>query len=310
MSTPQANASPTEIAIRLAEPGDLRVCRMLLPETIEADRPVQYAVAESRSLGKIVGAVAWSLPPGNNAQVWRVATHVITPFRGQGIDASLLDFAAALGRLRQVRSFDHWHWVEADSDSEHAQLTLGFERLRTIFEFESIPAEVYRSLSPLLNKVRERGRIPVDASVVGLNEADLTAVATLHASQLGGCVSDLLPMLQGLGDRAYDPYLSTVLYVGRRVMGCNLFRRTGDDTGVEDATVIDPSLRNGWAMLWLACEHARRGVEQGIGHFRFTTFVRENGDRLIGARAPLKLLTQRVWLRKPIAAGPAPGDSR
>ena len=75
----------------------------------------------------------------------------------------------------------------------------------------------------------------------------------------------------GLGPGAFHSRYSHVLLIENQVRGCMLARRSGPDTMVVDANVVDPQLRGGWANALLKLE-AFRGAFEGVKWIRFTTF--------------------------------------
>src|SRR6185436_13832935 len=106
-------------------------------------------------------------------------------------------------------------------------------------------------LTPLIERIRRRGRIPPEARIIPLYLADPLAVIQLHIDNLGGDRADLQRRLRGRGDKPFLPQYSRVLMVGDQVRGCLLGHRKDAETMVIDANIVDSSLRGGWANVWI-----------------------------------------------------------
>jgi hypothetical protein len=120
--------------------------------------------------------------------------------------------------------------------------------------------------------MQRQGRIPSTARIIPLYQANHPVVLQLHLDHLGGDRGDLYRKLKGSDAGAFHPRYSRVLMVGEAVMGCILAHRRDKDTAVVDADIVDPSLRGGWANVWLKLEATRGALRLGIKQFQFTTF--------------------------------------
>src|SRR4029078_9488659 len=105
---------------------------------------------------------------------------------------------------------------------------------------------------------------------------------------------------QGVG--AFHPRYSRVLLVDGRVKGCILAHRAAAEVAAVDADIVAPTLRGGWANVWLKLEATRGAIRLGIKTFRFTTFdhytdTRRCAQRLVGVTTRVMQLMYR-----PIAA--------
>jgi hypothetical protein len=127
-------------------------------------------------------------------------------------------------------------------------------------------------LAPLCERMRRQGRIPASAQIIPLYEADLEAVTRLHLAQLGGDAATLMRRLRGEGPDAFSARYSRVLLVDGRMMGFILAHRASRDVAHVDANVVEPSLRGGWANIWLKLEATRGAISIGVKTFVFTTF--------------------------------------
>jgi hypothetical protein len=94
----------------------------------------------------------------------------------------------------------------------------------------------------------------------------------LHLDQMGGNRRELYQKLRGQGIGVYHPRYSRVLLIDGRVKGCVLAHRVDKTTARVDANIVDPSLRGGWANIWLKLEASEHALALGIQQFTFTSF--------------------------------------
>jgi hypothetical protein len=163
---------------------------------------------------------------------------------------------------------------KADTSGEEARewSWLGFSPCETV-EYHELPLDQFEPrLAPLCERLRKQGRIPTSAKIVPLYEADLEAVMRLHLAQLGGDAASIIRRLCGEGADAFSARYSRVLLVDGSVMGFILAHRVSRDVAHVDANVVEPSLRGGWANIWLKLEATRGAMSIGITKFVFTTF--------------------------------------
>ena len=244
--------------------------RMLLPQAVHHGSKVATLVATDAN-GLIVGAAAISprlrtLPlPGP-----RCALHVIPPARGKGLGRELADTAAHLARRLGGRALYAWDMHEADSRPIAMWARLGFTQTVCVQEARTEVARGLEYLKPIFQGVVERGYIPANARVVPLVQADPLQIARLHVDCLGGIYEEILAALHGETPLRYNAQLSPVVLVDGKVMAFNLCERTGADCGFVHATVVHPSLRDGWANLWLKyrglCACVDLGVKTLLSH--------------------------------------------
>jgi GNAT superfamily N-acetyltransferase len=257
-------------AIRPAAQSDAMPLRMLLP-TITRIAASLVAVDGKHQL--VVGAAA-AMPqfrreplPGPG-----VAVHVIEPCRKHGIGRSLIDQLAATARSAGAATLYAAERVEMNSAPMESWKSLGFEICQTVEHHRMELARFEPELQPLIDRVRQRGRIPERARMIPLYQADPQAVLQLHLDYLGGDTLNLSRRLRGEGRDGFLPQYSRVLVVDDVVRGCLLGHRGNADTMVIDANIVDATLRSGWAAVWLRLEAARGVRHLGIKNLEFTTF--------------------------------------
>lgn len=200
-----------------------------------------------------------------------IAMHVIDPCRRQGIGRNFRDLLEAVAKAAGAAALYGAKRVDLGSDEMRGWERLGFSRCESVEE-HVLPIEKFEQrLRPLVERARATGRIPTNACIVPLFQANLPAVLQLHLEHMGGDPGELYRKLLGKGPGAFLPRQSRVLVVDDEVKGCLLARRTGKDAITIDANIVVPSLRGGWANAWLKLE-AFRGAPLGVKEFRFTSF--------------------------------------
>jgi GNAT superfamily N-acetyltransferase len=202
-----------------------------------------------------------------------VALEVIAPYRRRGIGRDLVaQLEKAARQHYSVSALYAASRVEQNSAEVHGWQWLGFRPLDTVEE-HVLPITQFESrLGPLMGRMRAKGRVPANARIVPLYQANAAAVLQFHLDHMGGDRQELYQKLRGKGSGAYHPRYSRVLLVDDRVRGCVLGHRVAKHTFRVDANIVDPALRGGWANVWLKLEAARRALVLGIKEFTFTSF--------------------------------------
>lgn len=284
-------------SIRRASECDALAVRMLMPA--ETDALSYCLVAETGDPPRIIGAagITTSLRP-EPLPGPGVAVHVIPPYRRCGVARDLI---AELARQATISGFGALYAtqkIDLDSDEMRAWKALGFTICETVKHHELPLDEFEVQLAPLLERMRERGKIPASARIIPLCDADLEAVANLHLAVLGGNAFDLRQKLRGDVPNSYSARYSRILLVDNRTVGFILAHRAAQDIAHVDANVLAPEVRGGWANIWLKLEATRGAQELGIKKFVFTSFdhytdTRSFTDRLQGVTVATKVLMYR-----------------
>jgi len=261
--------SQAGFSIRLAASADAKALRMLLPEM--RDGAVQFVAVDGRNK-LVIGAAAVTqshrlqplVGPG-------ISIRVIEPCRRQGVGRALFEQLQLAATLAGAKALFGAKRVDLDSDEMRGWEWFGFTPCETVEE-HVLPITQFESrLGPLIDRMRERGRIPASARVIPLYQADLEAVLQLHLNHMGGDRGEVYRKLRGRGPGAFHSRYSHALLIDNQVKGCMLAHRSGQDTMVVDANVVEPSLRGGWANALLKLEGFRAAFV-GIKWIRYTTF--------------------------------------
>jgi GNAT superfamily N-acetyltransferase len=263
--------------IRTAGPADAKAVRMLLPGLAAA--AVRLVAVDCRQQ-LVIGAAAATRDFRRQPHAGPgVAVHVIEPCRRRGVGSRLLSELAAAVQASGATALYAAQRVDLASDDMRGWQALGFTACETV-EHHLLPlAQFEPMLAPLVERLHERGRIPATAQIIPLYQADLPGVLQLHLENMGGDRGDLDRKLRGQGVGAFHPRYSRVLLVDGAIKGCILAHRGDKDTAVVDANMVDPSVRGGWANVWLKLEATRGALRLGIKNFEFTTFDHYNDTR-------------------------------
>src|SRR4051812_41740031 len=163
---------------------------MILPELRDG---LQSFVAVDGEHRLVIGAAAMTrscrkapvVGPG-------VALEVIAPCRRHGIATTLLQHlertAAQAFRAEALYATAR---VEAGSTESQAWRWLGFRTIDTVASHNLPTDRIEAKLGPLVDRMRSKGRIPANACIIPLYEANAAAVLQLHLDQMGGERRDL-----------------------------------------------------------------------------------------------------------------------
>ena len=295
--------SGEEFVIRPPTPPEKRACRMLLPAATGDAQRARLYVAAAGSPPRVVGAAALGLDSRHHTHHgWQIDLRVIAPFRRRGIGRALAEHAVAQAAAHGVPCLHAWQWVEPESEPARAWAALGFSPARRKLEYEADIEQASSTLVPLYRQVRESGYIPATATIIPLGEADHDAVARLHAEYLGGSRRVLMPLLTGAAPDCYHPKYSRIILLDGRVVGASLGRILADGVCEVDAHVLHPSVRMGWANLWLKMEAAERLLEDGIRTMRYFTLEQHTDTQRISRQAGCRLIRSLVQMRREVAA--------
>ena len=288
---------PDAPAIRPPTPAERRACRMLLPRATGAGQRASLYVAAWGQPERVVGAAALGLDARREGhQGWQLDLRVIAPFRRRGIGRALVEHAAARARSHGVVVLHAWEWLEPDSGAANALRALGFIPGRRKSEYETVLADSLPTILPLYEQVREHGWIPPSARIIPLARADHDAVAALHAQYLGGSRRLLVPLLNGTAPDCFDPQYSRVLLVDGHVVGFTLGRILPGGVCEVDANVLHPSVRLGWANLWLKVEAAQLLMANGIHTIRYFSLEQHTDTHRLSRQAGAKLVRTLVQM--------------
>jgi GNAT superfamily N-acetyltransferase len=257
-------------AVRPAGPTDAKALRMLLPGI--RDTAVSFVAIDGRHQLVVGAATATQIFRQQPLIGPGIAVHVIEPCRRHGIGKNLIAVLSVAAERNGATALYGTKRVDLDSLEMRGWRWLRFVVCETVERHSLTLTQFEPQLAPLVDRMRERGRIPANAQIIPLYQANLPAVLRLHLDTMGGDRGQLYRKLRGQGVGAFHPRYSRVLLVDRKIKGCILAHRRDRDTAVVDADIVDPSLRGGWANVWLKLEATRGAISLGIKNFEFTSF--------------------------------------
>ena len=293
------NLSESGFTVRPAEARESKALRMLLPELRNGGA---YCVAVEGHSELVVGAAAMTASCRTEPVVGPgIAVEVIEPCRRHGIaTAHLMNLERAAAQMFGAGALYAGKRVEQESMESQAWRWLGFAPVETVEEHDLSTEQIEAKLGPLVDRMRARGRIPSNAHISPLYEVNAASVLQLHLDQMGGERGELYRKIRGKGVGAFHPRYSCVLLVDGQVKGCILAHRIAADVAAVDANILDPSVRGGWANVWLKLEATRGAIRLGIKTFQFTTFdhytdTRSFTEQLGGATTRITHLMYRPF---------------
>lgn len=293
-------SAEADFSIRTASASDALAVRMLLPSAADA---LSYClVAEAGDPSRIVGAAGITRAMRPKPLVGPgVTIEVIPPYRRRGIARRLIERIAEQAKDRGAAALYATQKVDSHSEAMQAWSALGFSPCETV-QYHELPLNEFEiQLAPLLQRMRERGKIPETARIVPLFEADIDAVARLHLEVLGGDALDLQQKLRGDVPNSYLAHYSQILLLENRVVGFILAHRVGKDVAFVDANVLAPDVRGGWANIWLKLEATRGAQQLGIKKFVFTSFDHYTDTRSFTERMQGVTVETKVLMYLPLA---------
>jgi GNAT superfamily N-acetyltransferase len=297
-------------SIRPPTEAERRACRMLLPRASSSGQRCRFFVAVVGEPARVVGAAAIGMDRRVETRgAWQVDLRVIVPYRRRGIGRALVERVVGQARRHGVGALHAWDWVEPAGDTARAWAALGFAPAQRKLEYETNLAFSLPTILPLYEQVRERGWIPDAARIVALSDADRDAVAALHEQFLGGSRRLLMPLLDGSAPGAYDPAFSRVLLLDGRVVGFTLGRILPGGVCEIDANVLHPSVRLGWANLWLKVEAAQLLMSHGVHTIRYFSLEQHTDTHRLSRQAGAKLIRTLVQMRRELSSSPAADPS-
>lgn len=217
---------------------------------------------------------------------------VLPEHRGRGIGRLLAEPAIERARELGAAAVHAAHAIPEGPGAAAAR-RLGFADAIVAMEWTLDARRVRRECDRLLDRVRARRAGGLDdLSVKPLAEwtsAERSAVARLHAAELGGSVEELLRrMSDGSSDR-FHPTVSRGLFdANGRALAVALTavapRSGGGCTGVVEGLVVAPERRRGAATPLLQRAVAQAYIEAGGRDFRLMTLDPHRDTRRHAAR--------------------------
>ena len=253
------------ITVTPAAEHEAAACLALLPEV--QGLPAELLIA--RRDGALAGAAAlvwqsWSKPAG-----FPLSVHVLPDARRQGVGRALVAEAAALAGAETDGLWSRGP-VAVEGEAARFMRACGFAPLKRQHHFQARIETLLEHVTPVLGRLRSRGRLPADARVIGLTEAPLEEVGWLVSAEFGGGPESALRWLSRRTVAGAERSLERSLAVmqGDQVAGVVLWR-VDDGVAVVEARLVAPGWRGDWPSLLQLEAGLLAGRDAGLTEFRF-----------------------------------------
>jgi GNAT superfamily N-acetyltransferase len=263
--------APPDVSVRAAADHEARACRLLLPEMFGAHHAPELLVAvlpdiQAPDKSRLVGAagIAPSYGPRRGSALF---VHVTPSFRRRGVGRALIEAAVASCRGRWTVAHA-LRPVPEESQAAHFLAACGFEPIERIIHFEVDGLPFYADILAVRQRLESHRRIPPNARIVRLCDADPDAVADLVCRSIETSRAYVRSRLRPDCANPYDMRNSVVLTVEGQVRGALIYNWSGGVPMIE-VRAVDPSLRGSWANALMLEEATRNGIECGALRFRF-----------------------------------------
>jgi GNAT superfamily N-acetyltransferase len=292
--------SPFPIVVRPPRPSEKLACRMILPHSAGPGRECHFLIAATGQPERVIAAAALTWDTAlQDLKGWEVDVHVLPPFRRHGIARKLIDAICNEANIRRIPAVHPREWVKLDSEAFQFWTSLGFSETQRKFEYTGASADFLAALKQIYDLTQEHGKIPPNARVVTLAEADIEPIVRLHLQHLGGSASVLRPLLAGTHPNPYDRQLSLVLMLDDQVVGFVLGRILPEISTYQlESTVIAPTVRRSWANILLRYEVAVRGTAMGLKGVQYIALDQHADTRRAGARLNARLTQILMRMRR------------
>ena len=262
---------PPAVSVRAAADHEARACRLLLPEMFDAHQAPELLVAvlhdkEAPEKSRLVGAagIAPGYGPGRGSAL---LVHVTPSFRRRGVGRALIEAAVAScrGRSAVLRALRP---VPEESQAAQFLAACGFERIDRIVHFEVDGLPFYADILAVRQRLESHRRIPQNARIVKLCDADPDAVTDLVCRSIETSRAYVRSRFRRDCANPYDTQNSVVLKVDDEVRGALIYNWSGGAPMIE-VRAVDSSLRGSWANALMLEEATRNAKERGALRFRF-----------------------------------------
>ena len=297
-----ADGAPPDVSVRAAADHEARACRLLLPEMFDAHQAPELLVAvlhdvEAPDMPRLVGAagIAPSYGPGRGSSLF---VHVTPSFRRRGVGRALIEAAMASCRGR-------WTVLHAlrpvPEESQAAQFlaACGFEPVDRIVHFEVDGLPFYADILAVRRRLESHRRIPPNARILRLCDADPDAVADLVCRSIETSRAYVRSRLRPDCANPYDMRNSVVLTVEGQVRGALIYNWSGGVPVIE-VRAVEPSLRRSWANALMLEEATRNAKERGALRFRFFASDKLTETLSLARRANAEQIRIEVQYARPV----------
>ena len=278
------------IEVRPPSRGEMRACRMLLPEAFRIRRPPDLLLAAGSSPLRYLGVLSYDLVHHGGRLGWRVAVHVARAARRRGVGPRLIAEIASRGRRRGAA------FLLAEVDAEEQPgcrdflAACGFRTASRCTSYEGDLAH-YRSVigrdpRPPRGPRQGPGRGPRRSRRA---RRPHEALDRLAAARIAASFQPVDDLSADFWRRPSVRDSSAILMLGDRAIGGIVAEAFGDAGRRALALRSIAEFRGGWANVILSAGSGDRLAALGVRRVRFSTTEEtpdtENGVRIHGYRS-------------------------
>ncbi|MEM7807129.1 MAG: GNAT family N-acetyltransferase [Planctomycetota bacterium] len=280
--------------VEAGSPETVRPARMLLPAAMHPTTVERFWVARDEER-RIVGAAAVSrLWSGGEDAGPSAELAVLEGFRGRGLGRVLLGNVVSHARTLGAKGLHGRAAYAEDSTELQAARSMGFDRGVAAMEVTLDARDVAGECQHVLDRLRQRGRVPagvVARPLCEVDEALLDEVAEQQRVEVGGDAADVRRRLGRIDPDAFDLDVSVAVTDAEGLVGFGLVHVPARDVAatVMESVVVLPRARRGWANAMLKEKVATQFVAKGGTTFQMMTFdthrdTRRQGERLAAVK--------------------------
>ena len=259
-----------EITIASARGDAAAACLALLPDLASPDA-VLFEARDGDGILVAAGGLVWKSWDGSGAMPAWIT--VLPDARRMGVGRALIDTLAACA-AEEGADLIAARPVDEESDEASFAVATGCTPFRRHHFFEADARDFLQVIAPLVDRLKNRSRVPADARVVPLSSVPIDEVKWLVAREMTTAPPVVAHILANVsaspsGD-GIDYARSCALIVGDTVAGALLSQRiAGRNASSVICNVIDPRWRGGWANAVLLDRFARTSIADGCFRIAF-----------------------------------------
>ncbi len=237
-----------------------------------------------------LGAAAiWYTPSRQFPEHGNLGIHVLEPHRRHGVGRALLQKLIEAARkvgAKQLRV------PSLDQDSAGFQFAIGcgFQPKPATVTYEAPMANYVKAYTPVYERIVERGRMPPEAKMIPLKDANREEVCRLLIDHLG--VNGVAERLRGT-EHGFSQTISQVALLDGKIVGVILASYHGVMAMIEGTAVL-PNHRHSWVTPALKYHIMHALISRGVQWVRFSANDVQHRDtanfgRKLGGRVVKKV---------------------
>ena len=252
----------------------------LFPRSAESTADIMVAsAADGRP--PLGAAAVWYAPSREFPEHANLGLHVLEPHRRQGIGRALLENMADVARKTGAGELRGQSLQHASAGFLFA-MACGFEAQPATIDYEAPIEDYIRALAPVYERLVKRKRMPPDAKVIPLKEANREEVCRLIMDNLGFPSQSLADRLRGT-EHGFSQTISRVALLDGRMVGAILMTFQKAVASVVGTAVI-PQHRYSWVNVALKYHVMQEVIARDVRWGRFSANEERHRDTANFAR--------------------------